>query len=606
MLKTTVCLAATLFFVPIFACAPAVAADTPISEIQGAGHKTAFAPSTPVTVTGVVTAVDPKGFFIQSADANADADPATSEGIYVFLGNNEHALEVPPPGTEVRVEGRVFEFRMKSPFPDPRKVVACGTTEEGSVPNTDAEHFLTTTELIGITAVTAIGPGELPDAIPLVPPGAMTGIAFADVPNTPFDPADHPRDYFESLEGMRVVISDAVVVSRREGKVLYAVSRAALQPAELTAGGLPKSIPGHIFPEVVKVRLSSAQTESLVMEAGFGLGDLTGIVGYDAGEIIVQLDHVLTQSDITQVERPAAEGPEGDGFRFATFNAENLSTTTPNIKVKRIAEQITGPLGAPDLIALQEIQDDDGTGVTGIISSQATLGKLVQAIIDAGGPTYQAIWLDPPLPNVDGGAPGGNIRNAYLLRSDSGAVVGEIERLFNTGDLCDADANPFYLTRKPLLLNLEIGGKPYVFVNVHLSSKVGDVSLYSSDEDPQAGSAEGRRAQAEALAAELDARYPNNPPSIIVLGDFNDLPFADTLVPLEAGALGLGFVNDSRGEAFRYSSSHQGLRQAIDHVMAGGALSSEDLQVHYMDLNIDLGAAATSDHNPVLVVLGGN
>jgi hypothetical protein len=184
----------------------------------------------------------------------------------------------------------------------------------------------------------------------------MTGIAFADVPNTPFDPADHPRDYFESLEGMRVLISDAVVVSRREGKVLYAVSRAALQPAELTAGGLPKSIPGHIFPEVVKVRLSSAQTESLVMEAGFGLGDLTGIVGYDAGEIIVQLDHVLTQSDITQVERPAAEGPEGDGFRFATFNAENLSTTTPNLKVKRIAEQITGPLGAPELIALQEFR----------------------------------------------------------------------------------------------------------------------------------------------------------------------------------------------------------------------------------------------------------
>lgn len=603
MSKTTVYLATALVFVPIFACAPAVAADTPISEIQGAGHQTALPSSASVTVTGVVTAVDPKGFFIQSEDANADADAATSEGIYVYLGNNENALEIPAPGMEVRVAGRVSEFRMKSPFPDPRPVVACGTTEKGSVPNTDAEHFLTSTELIGITAVTIVGPGELPDAVPLVPPGAMTGIDFADVPNTPFNPVDHPRDYFESLEGMRVLISDALVVSRREGKVVYAVSRSALQPAELTAGGLPKSIPGHVFPEVMKVRLSSAQTESLVMEAGFELADLTGIVTYDAGEIVVQLDHLLTQSNITQAERPAAEAPDGDGFRFATFNAENLSTTTPNIKVKRIAEQITGPLGVPDLIALQEIQDDDGTGVTGIVSSHETLAKLVQAIIDAGGPTYQAIWLDPPLPNVDGGAPGGNIRNAYLLRSDSGAVVGEIERLFNAGDLCDADVNPFYLTRKPLLLNLEIGGESYVFVNVHLSSKVGDGSLYSIDEDPQPESDEGRRAQAVALAAELDARYANDPPAIVVLGDFNDLPFADTLAPLEAGALGLSFVNDSRGEEYRYSSSHQGLRQAIDHVMVGGALSPEDLQVHYMDLNIDLGAAATSDHNPVLVVL---
>jgi hypothetical protein len=236
MLKTTVWFATALVFVPLFASASAWAADTPISEIQGAGHKTAFAPSTPVTVTGVVTAIDPKGFFIQSPDARADADPATSEGIYVFLGGNEHGLEVPAPGMEVKVAGRVSEFRMKSPFPDPRPVVACGTTEKGSVPNTDAEHFLTSTELIGITAITTLGPVELPDPVPLVPPGAMTAIAFADIPNTPFNPTNHPRDYFEPLEGMRVLLSDAVVVARREGKIVYAVSRAALSPAEVTAG----------------------------------------------------------------------------------------------------------------------------------------------------------------------------------------------------------------------------------------------------------------------------------------------------------------------------------------------------------------------------------
>jgi hypothetical protein len=39
--------------------------------------------------------------------------------------------------------------------------------------------------------------------------------------------------------------------------------------------------------------------------------------------------------------------------------------------------------------------------------------------------------------------------------------------------------------------------------------------------------------------------------------------------------------------------------------MVGGALSPDDLEVHYMDLNVDLGAAATSDHNPVLAVLSG-
>ncbi len=30
-----------------------------------------------------------RGFFVQEEDADADADPATSEGIFVFNGDND-------------------------------------------------------------------------------------------------------------------------------------------------------------------------------------------------------------------------------------------------------------------------------------------------------------------------------------------------------------------------------------------------------------------------------------------------------------------------------------------------------------------------------------
>ena len=94
---------------PPFVCGEAA---TPIHAIQGNGFATPLADGSVVDVEAVVVGdfanLEPGelgGFFLQEEDSDVDADPLTSEGIFVF--NN--TLDVMP-GDVVRVRGEVTEF----------------------------------------------------------------------------------------------------------------------------------------------------------------------------------------------------------------------------------------------------------------------------------------------------------------------------------------------------------------------------------------------------------------------------------------------------------------------------------------------------------------
>jgi uncharacterized repeat protein (TIGR01451 family) len=84
---------------------------TRIHDVQGPGAATPI-PGATVTVEGVVigdyqAGTQLQGFFLQEEDADADADPATSEGIFIFCSS------CPTPvaeGQRVRVTGSASEF----------------------------------------------------------------------------------------------------------------------------------------------------------------------------------------------------------------------------------------------------------------------------------------------------------------------------------------------------------------------------------------------------------------------------------------------------------------------------------------------------------------
>src|SRR5262249_20442468 len=84
-----------------------------------------------------------------------------------------------------------------------------------------------------------------------------------------------------------------------------------------------------------------------------------------------------------------------------------------------LAGIIVGNLGAPDIISVEEIQDNSGATDDGTVDATATFQTLIAAIVAAGGPSYDFRSIDP-VNDQDGGQPGGNIRVGFLFRTDRG------------------------------------------------------------------------------------------------------------------------------------------------------------------------------------------
>lgn len=79
-------------------------------------------------------------------------------------------------------------------------------------------------------------------------------------------------------------------------------------------------------------------------------------------------------------------------------------------------------LRSPDVIAVEEIQDNDGVAggtASPVVDTSVTWRMLIAAIAAAGGPQYDYRQIDP-VDDQDGGAPGGNIRPGFLFRTDRG------------------------------------------------------------------------------------------------------------------------------------------------------------------------------------------
>ncbi len=116
--------------VPVACSAP----DTPINQVQGSGATTPIS-GTLVTIQGVVVgdyegpAPNLRGFYLQEI-AQVDADPLTSEGIFVFNGNTDSVSL----GQVVQVTGTATEFQAQTQV-SATAIEVCGVT--ATVPPVD-------------------------------------------------------------------------------------------------------------------------------------------------------------------------------------------------------------------------------------------------------------------------------------------------------------------------------------------------------------------------------------------------------------------------------------------------------------------------------------
>ena len=77
------------------------------------------------------------------------------------------------------------------------------------------------------------------------------------------------------------------------------------------------------------------------------------------------------------------------------------------------ALHIASFLNSPDIVFVQEIQDNSGPTDDGTVIGNLTGANIVSAIKAAGGSQYTFLEI-APVDGQDGGQPGGNIRQVYL------------------------------------------------------------------------------------------------------------------------------------------------------------------------------------------------
>ena len=313
---------------------------TTIPQVQGAAHLSPLAGRT-ISVTGVVTAERPSSFTLQ--DAVGDGNVATSDAILVFATGIGGSVAV---GDAVTVSGLVTEFR----------------------PGGAASTNLTTTEITNPTvtpggpgvaiAQTAIGPGGR------VPPtSVIDDDATGDVETSgSFDAATDGIDFWESLEAMLLRVDNPVVVGPRNdfGEVWVLAQDGAGAGVRTIRDGIVIS-PADFNPE--RIQLDDEIVPGATPTGNVGDHFTTAAVGvldYNFANYEILVTSALTRVD-GGLEREVARPPTADELTVASFNVENLSPNDTPAKFARLAVADRDNLRAPDIVGVQEIQDNDGT-----------------------------------------------------------------------------------------------------------------------------------------------------------------------------------------------------------------------------------------------------
>jgi Ca2+-binding RTX toxin-like protein len=613
-------------------------AHVAIHDIQGAGHTSPYVGQTVIT-TGIVTAIDKDGnaYWLQAADADADANANTSEAVYVFNGAQlAGSVHV---GDSVSVQGVVTEFRSSS-----------ATTD---LTLTEINSPLTTVLSTGNALPTALTIG-LPGVANLTPPTVNLGAA-----NGTFDPAHEGIDFWESLEGMRVTLQDAHATSPLFSTFneIYVTPNVGDTTSDNSRGGVVSGDPnpsivqpaGKVFdfnPQVIQLDDEAGVVPPHV-GTGDQLGDITGVVHYANGEYEVDpTSAVAVVTPSTNVKETTTIVSNLDSITVAGMNVQNLapvgfangeSQPSSQAKFDAIAQAIIHNLGSPTILALEEVQDNNGTTNDSVVSASVTLQQLINAIDAAGGPHYTAIDA-PPVDDADGGAPGGNIRPAYLYLADKVTPTaangltdanGDGIYEFPTANRIGTGNADFTNVRKSVPIEWALTGDTshaagtLWTIDNHFTSKGGSAPIESNatdqplyDEVNDNGSTK-REGQAIALNAYVDGILAANPGAhIIALGDFNEYQFFPTIQLATGAIVRTGIGTSTTGDTFavstpvltdmtstlpaneQYSYNFAGRAQELDHaLLTNGDVASAVFDIVHINSEF---SDQISDHDPSL------
>ncbi len=566
---------------------------TRIHDIQGAAHISPMNGQAVSGVPGVVTAVTSIGFFMQ--DPSPDTNPATSEGIFVYTSSapSRHV------GDSVTVSGTVAEYRP-------------GGSSSANLTGTEIDSPTITLVATGVAlpAPTLVGSGGR------VPPSTIIeNDATGNVETSgSFDPTTDGIDFWESMEDMRVEIDNAAVVGPSDSGGEFVV----VPPGSTVRSARGGIVSQSTDPNPERVFVNNALAATPTVNVGDTLSGATvGILSYSNDNY--QLEVTSTPTAVSGGIAPETTSAATAGhLAVATFNVENLAPTDPQSKFDRLASVVVSNLKSPDLIAVEEVQDNSGATDNGVVACDQTLAKLVTAIQNAGGPTYTWREIDPTN-DADGGQPGGNIRQVFLFRTDRGlafvdraggtstsadsviTIAGKPALNYSPGRI-DPGNSAWTSSRKPLAGQFTFDGHTVLVIANHFNAKLGDDPLFGKYQPPQASSAAQRASQAtevHTFVSQILAIDPNA--DVMVLGDLNDYEYSTPVATLTSGG-SLVDLPATLPTSQRYTYVYKGNSQVLDHILLSSNLANASYAYDVVHVNSEF-ADQVSDHDPQVVRL---
>jgi len=547
-----------------------------IYEIQGTGLTSPFANQTVTTLSNTVTALASNGFFIQTPDARADADPETSNGIFVFTGGAPGVAV----GDQVDVTGQVVEF-------------------------------FDFTEFSNGPMVSFVSAGD-----PL--PAAVTFDTATPSPDQP-----QPVTELERYEGMRISVTGGRIGSgnQRFGTDPIAEAFAVAGPDR------PFREPGIEFPGEPGIPVWDGNPEKFELDPDrLGLPNLvlTGGSSFDAEGVLgfefsgyelwpTSLTVFPAPLPVAVSARQAGEFTVGSLNLFRLFDAIDdpginetvVSAAEYQRRLAKFSLSIRGVMGSPDVLAVEEAEK------LGVLEDLADVIAL-----DDPAVVYAAYLVE--------GNDIGGIDTGFLVRDTVDVLA--VTQLAATETL-SFDGSLLH-DRPPLLLEAEYpagsGGFPIAVLALHQRSLSG---IESPSDGPRVRQKRLEQAQSVAMIVQ-DLQTADPDVHLMVIGDLNAFEFSDGYVdvvgqiagdfaPADNLLSGPDLVDPNLAKLTlgvtpeqRYSFNFGGDAQAIDHALTTVALTPKVASVEYARGNSDAAAdlifddttpLRSSDHDGLVV-----
>jgi len=613
-------------------------------------------------VEGIVTAkkffksgttIKMGGFYMQSV--TPDNDPRTSEGVLVYLPSSfTGSVEV---GDKVKVGGLLKEYGYVPADGNALELTIREISSSSAVPLT-VEYISSGNPVVATKIGTKVDPAnpnkrlipterifdtDLSETITF--PNGQTNL-FDTLSTTvakPFNPATNGLDFWRSMQGMLVEIDNPLfcaptyyTVSGTKKTTDYLVADNGEGASIMNArGGITVrlqdrnaemiAIETTMFPNWINNSLPDVQTGDKIN------GSFKAVVDYSYGafKLLYTDSTQLAQNLVIPANLPKEVTPltaTTDRLTVSSFNVENLNPTDDQIKFDNLALGIINNLKNPDIIGIEEIQDNNGTTNDGTVAANETYAKLLAAISAQGGPTYDYRQVDP-VNGFDGGQPGGNIRVGFLFNP---ARVQFVDRapgannpatdavtVVNNGGVPELSWSParvspavtetdsaWAATRKPLVGEFTFGGKKVFICVNHFSSKGGDKQKFMGRyQSPYLYSEKARMQQAAKVAEffqQVLAIDPNA--NVIGLGDWNDFQFSNPLRKLTGDDTGTRFMyplDELLPENERYAYVYAGNSQALDHILVSKNIWDGAPEFDVVHINAEYkNDNRLSDHDP--------